>query len=171
MSLKQLLSLIPLETLKDNASLGGFVLVILLTVVQITPIKWNPWDTILTWLGRKLNAGLRKEVSDLKKEVNAVKGDVEVVNKKLDEHIVESKIRDLKDTRRDILDFCNSCMNGQRHTMEQFRFVIKKCDDYEAYVEANQIKNGEITSAIKEIRRRYDNHIQKNDFLKEGEEL
>ena len=62
-------------------------------------------------------------------------------------------------------------MNGQRHTMEQFRFVIKKCDDYEAYVEANQIKNGEITSAIKEIRRRYDNHIQKNDFLKEGEDL
>lgn len=161
MSLNNLISLVDL---KEGVSITGFLLIILLTVIQITPIKWNPWDSILTWLGKKLNAGVKKEVDDLKESLKEVE-------KKLDDHITESKVKDLKDTRRDILDFCSSCMNGQRHTQEQFRFVIKKCDDYELYVESNRIKNGEITSAIKEIRRRYDKHIQMNDFLKEGEDI
>lgn len=157
-------SLISLVDLKEGVSITGFLLIILLTAIQITPIKWNPWDSILTWLGKKLNAGVKKEVDDLKDSLKEVE-------KKLDDHITESKVKDLKDTRRDILDFCSSCMNGQRHTQEQFRFVIKKCDDYELYVESSRIKNGEITSAIKEIRRRYDKHIQMNDFLKEGEDI
>lgn len=161
MSLNTIISLIDF---KEGVSIGGLLLIIFLTIVQLTPIKWNPWDVILAWIGRKLNSGVKKEVDELKK-------DIEEVNKKLDTHIAESKVKDLKDTRRDILDFCSSCMNGQRHTMEQFRFVIKKCDEYEEYVESSHIKNGEISSAIKEIRRRYDCHIQRNDFLKEGEEL
>lgn len=157
-------NLISLVDLKEGVSIGGLLLVIILTLIQITPVKWNPWDSILTWLGKKLNAGVKKEVDELKDSLKEVE-------KKLDNHITESKVKDLKDTRRDILDFCSSSMNGQRHTQEQYRFVIKKCDEYELYVEANKIKNGEITSAIKEIRRRYDRHIQQNDFLKEGEDL
>lgn len=157
-------NLISLVDLKEGVSIGGLLLVILLTLIQITPVKWNPWDSILTWLGKKLNAGVKKEVDELKDSLKEVE-------KKLDNHITESKVKDLKDTRRDILDFCSSSMNGQRHTQEQYRFVIKKCDEYELYVEANKIKNGEITSAIKEIRRRYDRHIQQNDFLREGEDL
>lgn len=157
-------NLISLVDLKEGVSIGGLFLVILLTLIQITPVKWNPWDSILTWLGKKLNAGVKKEVDELKDSLKEVE-------KKLDNHITESKVKDLKDTRRDILDFCSSSMNGQRHTQEQYRFVIKKCDEYELYVEANKIKNGEITSAIKEIRRRYDRHIQQNDFLREGEDL
>lgn len=157
-------NLISLVDLKEGVSIGGLLLVILLTLIQITPVKWNPWDSILTWLGKKLNAGVKKEVDELKDSLKEVE-------KKLDNHITESKVKDLKDTRRDILDFCSSSMNGQRHTQEQYRFVIKKCDEYELYVETNKIKNGEITSAIKEIRRRYDRHIQQNDFLKEGEDL
>lgn len=148
MSLNNLISLVDL---KEGVSIGGLLLVIFLTIIQITPIKWNPWDSILTWLGKKLNAGVKKEVDELKESVKEVE-------KKLDDHITESKVKDLKDTRRDILDFCSSSMNGQRHTQEQYRFVIKKCDEYELYVETNKIKNGEITSAIKEIRRRYDKH-------------
>ena len=161
MSLNNLISLVDL---KEGVSIGGFLLIVLLTLIQITPIKCNPWDAIFTWLGKKLNAGVKKEVDELKESIKEVE-------KKLDNHITESKVKDLKDTRRDILDFCSSSMNGQRHTQEQYRFVIKKCDEYELYVESNKIKNGEITSAIKEIRRRYDKHIQQNDFLKEGEDL
>lgn len=160
MSLNNIISLVDF---KEGVSIGGFLLIVFLTAIQITPIKWNPWDAILSWIGRRLNASVKKEVDDLKDSVKEVE-------KKLDDHITESKMKDLKDMRRDILDFCGLCMNGQRSTKEQYRFFIKKCDDYESYIEANHIKNGEITSAIKEIRRRYDRHIQRNDFLKEGEE-
>ena len=77
----------------------------------------------------------------------------------------------IENTRRDILAFCNSCMNGQKHTQEQFRFILKKCDDYETYIEKNDIKNGEISSAIEEIRRIYKVCLQKNSFLEPGKEF
>ena len=80
---------------------------------------------------------------------------------------VGDRINKIQDTRRDILDFANACMNGRKHTKEQFDFVLKECDDYETYTERKDIKNGVVTSAIKEIRRLYDKCIQSNSFLKE----
>jgi hypothetical protein len=86
----------------------------------------------------------------------------------LDEHIEESKAKELRDTRRDILEFCNACMNRRRHTKEQFEFVLRQCDDYEDYIEKNHVKNGVVAAAIKEIRRLNAKCIQENSYLKEG---
>lgn len=128
----------------------GLIIVLIMTFVQISPIKLNPWDKIFKWIGGKLNADIKKDLDSFKKE--------------LDEHIRVSNLKDLRDTRMHILEFCNSCMNGQRHTKEQFDFMITQCDDYEQYIEKNKIKNGVITSAINEIRRRYDEAIHNNYF-------
>ena len=62
-------------------------------------------------------------------------------------------------------------MYGRKHTYEQFKFVIKKCDEYEKYVEENRIRNGEITSAISYIRKLYDKCRENNSFLQEGDVL
>ena len=129
--------ILALVEFKDGVSIGGLILIILLTLIQISPIKINPWDSL---------------------------------EKKLDKHIAESAERDLKDTRAQILAFCNSCMNGTRHSKEQFDFIIKQCDDYETYIAENDIRNGVIESAMKEIRRLYDKCIQNNSFLKEGQD-
>lgn len=145
-----------LSGLDGKLSIGGVILVVLLSLIQISKINWNPWDMILGWIGSKLNSGLKKEVSEIKMV--------------LDKHIEESEKEKLENTRRDILDFCNACMNGRKHTQEQFRFVIKQCDQYEKYIETNNIKNGEISSAIEEIRRLYSLCIQKNSFLKGEDE-
>ena len=83
--------------------------------------------------------------------------------------IKESEIKSLEDTRRDILDFSNACMNKRKHTQEQFRFILKRCDEYEKYIEKNHLKNGEIKNAIEEIRRLHKKCLQDNTFLKEGE--
>ena len=47
---------------------GWWVIAILavLSIIQISPIKINPWDAILGWLGRKLNG---KELTNLQGEV------------------------------------------------------------------------------------------------------
>lgn len=145
-----------LVQIKDGASFAAILIVILLTIVQITPIKINPWDVILHWIGDRLNSNIVKKVDQLEE--------------KLDDHIQESMIKGLRDSRAQILDFCNSCMTGHRHTKEEFEFIIAACDDYEAYIEKNKIKNGVISAAIKEIRRIYDRCIQRNSFLREGEE-
>lgn len=143
MSLKDIFS-------EENLGKISLVVVALMTLIQITPIKLNPWDKLFKWIGNKLNADIKKDLDSVKKD--------------LDEHIKNSNIKDLRDTRMHILEFCNSCMNGQRHTKEQFDFMITQCDDYEQYIEKNKIKNGVITSAINEIRRRYDDAIHNNYF-------
>lgn len=142
---------------KDEISLGFIMLIVLASLIQVSSIKINPWDWFFGLIGKKLN----KEVFDKVGEVE----------KKLDEHIKADDKEKLETKRKDILDFANSCMNGRRHTQEQFKFILKKCDEYEAYIEKNEIKNGEITSAIEEIHRLYTKCLQKNAFLKPGEEF
>ena len=135
----------------------GLIVIILITLVQIAPIKWNPWDAFFKWIGNKMNADIKKELSGVKKDIDGVKKD-------LDQHIKDSKVKDLRDTRIHILEFCSSLLNGQKHTKEQFDFMITQCDEYEKYIEENDIKNGVATSAIKEIHRRYDEAMQNNCF-------
>ena len=143
--------------LKEEAGIGLIILIILMSIIQVSKININPWDWLLGGIGKKLN----KSITDK----------VEEIEKKLDNHIADDRKEKLESQRRDILDFANACMNGRRHTQEQFNFVIKKCDEYEKYIEDNHIKNGEISSAIEEIRRLNTKCRQKNSYLKPGEEF
>lgn len=149
--------IINMASVKDGISIGVVALIILLSLIQVSKIQINPWDNILGWIGDRLNSGIKTKVDE--------------VEKKLDQHIKESEIRDLRDTRQYILDFANSCMYGRKHTQEQFKFIIKKCDEYEEYVEKNKIKNGEITSAIEYIRKLNTKCMENNSFLKDGDIL
>lgn len=159
MSLKDLLSL---AALKDTLSWGGIAFLVIASLLQFSKININPWDKIFGWIGDRLNSKLLERLKGLETEMTKIKDS-------LNDHIRESEVKDLQDTRRDILEFANSCMNGRRHTKEQFDFIIKECDDYESYIEKNDIKNGVVTSAIREIRRLNDKCIQENSFLKERE--
>ena len=147
----------------DEWSFWAIILFLLSIGVEFTPIKWNPWTAILGWIGSRLNSRLNAKLEEIDQKVDKLSGD-------LDKHIEESFAKELRDTRKDILNFCNSCMVGQKHTKEQFEFVIKQCDSYEKYIEDNKIKNGVIDAAIKEIRRLNQKCIEENSYLKEGED-
>lgn len=148
------------------------ILVFLMSLgIEFTPkIKWNPWTAIFKWIGSRFNSAIDAKMDSVRGELKALDKKVGHLQDELEKHITESKAKELQDTRRDILEFCNSCMNKRRHTREQFRFVLKQCDEYKAYIEKNHLQNGEITDAINEIRRLHAKCIQENDFLKEGEE-
>ena len=55
-----------------SGQIAGWVLAAiaaLMTLVQISPLKLNPWDRILAWFGQKLNG---KQLSDLQKQVTTM---------------------------------------------------------------------------------------------------
>lgn len=144
-------------------SFWGIVILLLSLGVEFTPIKYNPWSTILGWIGSRLNSKLNSKLNEIETKVDKLGND-------LDKHISESAAKEIRDTRRDILEFCNSCMNGRKHTKEQFEFVIKQCDEYEDYIRSRKIKNGVVDAAMTEIRRLNLKCIQENSYLKEGED-
>jgi hypothetical protein len=149
--------------MKSELGFWGLVLLLLSIGVEFTPIKWNPWSAILGWIGSKLNSRLNAKLIEIGSKVDKLNTD-------LDKHIAESMAKEIRDTRMNILDFCNACMNKRKHTREQFEFVLKQCDDYERYIEENHVKNGVVDAAIKEIRRLNEKCIQENSYLKEGED-
>lgn len=163
--------------ISQKAFWTGLVFLSSLFIEWRPEIKWNPWTALFKWIGSRFNKqidnnlkAVREEIKALDEKVDNLKTEVGKVQSDLTDHIEESEIKSLQDTRRDILEFANACMNGRKHTMEQFDFVIKQCDDYEAYIEKTDTKNGVIETAIKEIRRLYEKCRHENSFLKEGEE-
>ena len=111
-----------------------------------------------------------RKVSESMKKIESVENKVDKLQNELDSHIRESEDKALQEKRRDILDFSNACLNKRRHTREQFEFIISLCDEYEQYIEDNNIKNGVIESAIRDIRRLYDKCRAERSFLISEEE-
>lgn len=66
MSLEEILSL-----LTPANTLGGLgILVLFLSLVQVSPIRINPWDAILGWLGNKTNASVKKTLDEQGKKLS-----------------------------------------------------------------------------------------------------
>ena len=131
-----------------NCGVGiGALLFVLSVVIEWAPIKFNP----IGWIGDRFNRKTLAKIEEVEKKVVGVE-------QKLDTHIAESY-------RSKILKFQNECIDGKRHTQEEFVKIYSICDDYEEYVEANKLKNGEIKDAIAYIRRIYRKCLDEHDFV------
>ena len=150
MSLHDLFEMINIPEMTGTTGLIVTLIVILMTIIQIAPIKINPWDFLLGWIGDRLNSHIIKKVDSL--------------DAKLTEHVEESRDSSIKRKRTRILQFVEDGMSGKRYTKEAFDFMITECDEYEEYIKKCGKKNGVIEASIKEIRRRYFDHIHNNDF-------
>ena len=142
-----------LEMVVEDRGPIFLVFVILMTVIEITPIKINPWTALFGWLGKQINKGVINKIDDLEK--------------RLDEHIKNSSEMELKARRVAILDFGSSIIRGTNYHKEKFDFMINECDSYEKYCKDNEITNGVAQASIEEIRRIYQEHLRNADFLTE----
>lgn len=139
------------------ASGGGVVL--LLTMIQITPIKINPWTAIARALGRAINGeviGMLSEVKTAQKSTSD----------RLNEHIRMDDERNADEHRARILRFNNELIRDIPHTKEEFIDVLADIDSYERYCQQHpDYKNNRAVHAISNIGRVYDERLLKHDFL------
>ena len=127
---------------------GGGVLVVAMTLVQIAPVKVNPWSWLATAIGRAINA--------------------EVI-KKLDDHITMDDRRTADGHRARILHFNNELLRDINHTKEEFTEVLAEIDAYEEYCrEHPEYPNNRAVLAIENIREVYKERQRKHDFLQES---
>lgn len=130
--------------LKTILEYSGGALAILLTLIQITPIKINPWSAIARAIGRAIN------------------GDVLESLKAAEMRIDENEIDRL---RWEILDFANSCRNERKHTQEEFEHILDMHEKYEKILMRQHRENGKVTRAYEYIKDIYDKRNENNDFL------
>lgn len=138
---------------------GGGVLLVLTTIIQIVPVKINPWSALAKALGRAINTDVLKELSEVKKKQLETE-------KKLDKHIKVDDERDADMHRTRILQFNTELLRDIKHTREDFIEILVEIDEYELYCrEHEDYKNNRATHAISNIKRIYDERLEKHDFL------
>lgn len=140
----------------DLAKVIGQTLIYLIasgTIIEISPIKFNPITMILKWMGDKMNSGLKTELDALKKAQEEQKKDFQdfkVAQYRYEIFQFESEIRD----------------NNDRHTEEQYNHILEQCKKYEAYCVDKDIPNGKAEMAIKHIRDVCYDHLKHDSFEK-----
>ena len=135
---------------------GGGLVFVLFSLVEIAPVKWNPWSALAKALGRAVNADLLKELSATKAA--------------LEEHIRLDDERNADGHRAKILAFNTELLRGIDHTREDFIEVLAEIDQYESYCRAHpDYKNNRARHAVANIGRVYDDRLAKHDFLGEME--
>lgn len=131
---------------------GGGLLAALLTLVQIAPVKINPWSAIAKAIGNAINADVLREL--------------DTVTQKLDTHIRVDDERNADSYRTRILQFNNELLREILHTREDFIEILAVIDDYESYCrDHKEYKNNRAVCAIENIKRVYMDRLQKHDFL------
>ena len=91
----------------------GWILAILSALFEFTPIKVHPISALLGWVGKKLNGNIKQDIADLRKDVDEQR---------------MSNVRTL------VLDFSNSCLNGRKHTKEEFDHILEENKKYNKHL-------------------------------------
>lgn len=141
-----------LESLKEIGLYGGGALVLLMTIVQITPIKINPWS----WLGRVIGRAINGEVLE---KVDALSKDVKQ-NKEDDDEQWASL------SRTHILRFGDELLHNVKHSKEHFDQVLLDIKKYEEYCDTHpNYLNNVAHATIQRIKETYQECLKKNEFL------
>lgn len=146
-------------TIEEMLAGGGGLLLVAMTLIQIAPIKVNPWSALARALGKAIN----KDVLDGLAEVKA---DQKEARRILDDHIRVADTRNADAHRARILQFNNELLRDIPHTREDFIEILEEIDFYERFCEEHKdYKNNRCTHAIANIGRVYDDRLRKHDFL------
>lgn len=131
---------------------GGGSLLALMTLVQLAPVKINPWSWLARAIGRAINAEVAKELSEIKS--------------KIENHVSVDDRRTADGHRARILHFNNELLRDIGHTQEEFFEVLTEIDAYEEYCrEHPEYPNNRAVLAIENIREVYKERLKKRDFL------
>lgn len=131
---------------------GSGVLVLVMTLIQIAPIKINPWSWLLKAIGRLLNAEILEEVKTLKNDVK---------ENKRDDDAQWASLR-----RSHILTFGDELRRGVSHSKEHFDQILLDISKYEAYCKNHpDFVNNIANATIIQIKKTYQECLEENKFL------
>ena len=132
------------EYIRDGSiSNIGIIILIILSFVQISPIKFNPYDKFFSWLRRKLLGDFNEDIRDFRERVDSVW---------------------INFNRQHILRFARECRQNVTHSRDEWRYVLSIANEYEKYCHDNKLTNGIIEAETEYIRDSYQKRIRDGNF-------
>lgn len=133
--------------------IGGLVgLITSSIVVQVAPIKLEPWTWIFRKIGNAINGDVREKLDEISNDLST--------------HIHEDNQRNAKRARVRILRFADEILQGERHSKEHFDEILEDITEYNRYCARHpEFPNDKATLSIAHIERTYRTRMEKNDFL------
>lgn len=148
-----------LEAIGDNSGILAIATVVLLSLIEITPIKLNPWSWLGKKIGRLFNGELMVEMSNVKQEVKSIKKDVSDIRE-------EAKEREATNRRARILEFGDEILHEVDYSKEHWDSVLMDISEYEHYCDDHpHYMNNVAKATIKHIKHMYDKHLEEDSFL------
>jgi len=114
----------------QDVLVGGGAVAVLMTLVQITPVKINPWSSIgkaLKAACRSLGKGLNGDVIERLDRMETIQTQT---REKLDAHIRIDDERNADMHRARILQFNTELLKDGKHTEEDFNEILYNIDCY-----------------------------------------
>lgn len=155
-----------LSEIINSLNLGNISIIcfLVLSLIEIAPIKINPWSMLIRWFARLLG------ISDLKTEIVQVRDRMDELEKKIDQmKISEEEKSQLKETlaaRRRILRFNDELLLKIQHSKEMFNDILKDITDYDNYCRTHpDFKNKKAVFAEENVTRAYQQCMNDNSFL------
>lgn len=141
-----------LDSIKQLSLYSGGIVLVLMTLIQISPIKVNPWSWIGRCIGRAINGEVLEKVETLTRDVKRNKDDDDEQWATL--------------SRTHILRFGDEILHGISHSKEHFNQVLLDISKYEQYCESHpQYINNIATATIQQIKKTYQKCLDENNFL------
>lgn len=140
------------ELITEIGGWGVGLAVVFMTIIQISPIKINPWTRILKAIGNIMNEDMIKKVDKLDKDLADLR--------------TECDVREANGCRTRILHFNDEMIHGSKHTKEHFDQILIDISTYENYCETHEnYKNNIANLAIEHIKNAYKKCTDESAFL------
>nr|WP_325304902.1 hypothetical protein [uncultured Dysosmobacter sp.] len=136
----------------EEIATGGGILLAAMTLIQIAPIKLNPWSALAKAIGRAINGEVIAKVDRLERELLGMKENQEE--------------RDAISCRARILHFGDETIHGVRHTKEHFDQILRDITTYERYCDDHpNFENNTTVLTSQRIKDIYEDCLKTKDFL------
>lgn len=154
----------------------SFLIVVLFSLIQISPIEINPWSFIARIVGNALNRDVIKRIDEIE-EINKASRNEMLENYKETKQEITGLRKELYETKQElyetraiscrvrILHFEDEVLHSIRHSKESFDQVMSDITYYEDYCKNNpRFLNSMIDIVIKHIKDVYVRQLETHDF-------
>lgn len=121
-------------------------------IIQITPVKLNPWSWVAKHIGRAVNGEVLQKVGKLE-------ADVKDMRASMDE-------QSARDARSEILRFGDELLHDMKHSKEAFDDILDQITRYDEYCRLHpDFKNKRTEKTSEHIQKTYDKCMDERSFL------